>query len=617
MTAMQRWYERDPERLRTELRAGERTGAHLRWVPRASGLVGWEGQVEVQGKQHFLRITYPPSFPMAAPHVVETEPFKDAIVDDSKTYHQLVDGSLCLYTVGNDGRSWSPAYTVADVLERHREYREMANAGAHVDEHGARMDVAGVPAPMTLVMSPGQAQAMNMPHGRGRLDIAMSVLGFGVVERLTGRDMDIRVALTPWTQGGVFPIPILRGYWARVACSSWRRLRTQADLEGLLSATLPAPQLEQALAADVLVLARDDAGEPGNALAVFILRRFHESKPVDWNLSSQVQIVDLDQRVFARVDGAITGRKRLADARVAVVGLGSLGSAVAVHLARSGVAELHLFDPERLEPENVVRHAGDLSGLYQTKVSVIEALIRRRNPHARVHAYASSPLWDGWGQAPARFQELLDHPASLVVVTTADDQVERAINQMAVLAGTPVVYGSVLGAAEHGRIFRVIPGQTACYQCILDAQAAEPGRYPALQEARGAEHAGVHPYRQPGIPGLGIDVEQVALMTARLALQTLALRLEVDIGYPPAHGDHFLWTSRGGWSFDYPQQVRVESYGQRAACPVCGSDSRLGADHGSLPAELKDLVQRLSDPGRMAPGSPALGSAPAIPGPGR
>ena len=605
---MQPWYERDPARMRTELLAGERTGAHLCWVKHGPGLVGWKGQVEVQGQQHFLTITYPPTFPMAAPRVLETEPFTSTIIDHSKTYHQFIDGSLCLYTVGRDARSWSPEYTIADVLARYREYREMANAGTHVDEHGARMDIAGLPAPMTLVMSPGQAQAMSIPGSWGRLDIAISLLGFSVVSRLTGRDLQVPMALTPWTSGGVIPIPLLRGYWVNVSSASWRRLITWVEIESLLSRTLPERQLAEALAANVLVLARSDATAPGNALAIF--RILQHSRPSDPAISSHVQIVDLEERLFARVDGAMEGRKRLADARVALVGLGSLGSAVAMHLARSGVAQFHLFDPDRLEPENITRHAGDLSGLYLPKVSVVEALILRRNPKAQVQSHASSPLWDGSGAAQGQFQELLDHPASLVVVTTADDQVERAINQMAVMAQTPVVYGSVLGAAEHGRIFCVIPGHTACYQCILDAQASAPDRFPSLQEARGAEPAGVHPYRQPGIPGLGIDIEQVALMTARLALQTLARRLSVDIGYPAAHGDHFLWTSRGGWAFDHPQQVRVEPYARRASCTVCGAGSQTSPDRDSLAAALAPLVQRLSDPGRMAPDAPVLHGGP-------
>jgi hypothetical protein len=40
------------------------------------------------------------------------------------------------------------------------------------------------------------------------------------------------------------------------------------------------------------------------------------------------------------------------------------------------------------------------------------------------------------------------------------------------------------------------------------------------------------------MPGLGIDVEEVAMLAARLALQTLSLRIPGGIGYPAAAADH-------------------------------------------------------------------------------
>lgn len=601
---MQHWYERDPQRLHAELLAGERAGERLRWIWRHDGLVGWEGLVEVQDRQHFLRIVYPPEFPMAPPRVVETEPFTDNVVDDRSTYHQLLDGSLCLYTVGRGARSWSPSYTVAHVIERYREYRELANARAHVNEHDNVPELAGLPGPMTLAMSPGQVQVMNMPGGRGQLDIAWSVMPLlGVVGKLTSRNgLTVPMDITPWQQCGVVPLAMTHGVWLRVPSETmkWNELRTRADVEALVSQALPRLHRKRALAANVLVLARGDAQTPGNLLAIF-----HAQLPgmPDLSalplLSSIVKVVDLDARLFARVDSALAGRKLLANARVAIVGAGSLGSSVAVHLARSGVLQFDVFDPEYLEPENILRHAGDLTSLYHPKVAVVDALIRRRNPFAQVRIYQSSPLWDGSRNAIRAFQELLDDPASLAIVTTADDQVERAINQMAAMSGMPVVYGSVLGAAEHGRIFRVIPGSTACYQCVLDAQERDPARFPFLMDARGAEHAGVHPYRQPGIPGLGLDIEQVALLTARLALQTLAKRLSVELGYPEAHGDHFLWTSRGGWEFDHPLQVRVESYPRSPECSVCSS-GRPPVEDSSLSTEIRGLIKRMSDPVRMA-----------------
>ena len=49
----------------------------------------------------------------------------------------------------------------------------------------------------------------------------------------------------------------------------------------------------------------------------------------------------------------------LKDKSVAVVGCGSLGSTLALSLARAGVGRFHLFDPDRLDPVNIARHQAD------------------------------------------------------------------------------------------------------------------------------------------------------------------------------------------------------------------------------------------------------------------
>jgi len=581
------WYLRDPERLRTELLAGKAVGLRLLMQPEE--MLTWQGSVEVQGKQHELTIAYPASFPMTPPLVVETDRSTGKLVDDRHTHHQMLDGSLCLYTHGQGSRSWSHEHTVTDVLERYREYREMANAGTHANE----LDLAGIAVPCTLIMTPEQADLMNTPGGHGRAHIVYGLLGqLGVIVEVHARDKRAEQALEPYAACGVMHLGTANDnkseWWLRISDTSWPCLRTCADLDALIMRSMLRLQAKKAKAAPVVILARGDARQSGNVLAV--IRANMPALPLP---ACPVQVLDLEERLFARVDGALSGRKQLAPGRVALVGVGSLGSEVAMHLARSGVSEIHLFDYERLEPENVVRHAGDLAGLFRPKVDVVAELIIRRNPFATVKRHRTGIMWATQDPGSEALCALLEDPATLVVVTVADDRVERAINQMAVLRDAPVIYGSVLGAAEHGRIFRVIPGTTACYQCVLDSQSAEPERYPSLAGDQGNELPGVGAYRQPGIPGLGLDISQIAILIARLALQTLAEQLTVTLGYPHAQGDHFLWTSRGGWAFDHPLQVRVEHYPQRPECPVCGVGRKNAAVDGQLPADIAALIQQL------------------------
>jgi tRNA A37 threonylcarbamoyladenosine dehydratase len=80
---------------------------------------------------------------------------------------------------------------------------------------------------------------------------------------------------------------------------------------------------------------------------------------------------------------------RLARARVAVVGLGGVGSWAAEALARSGVGTLTLIDADEVCVSNVNRQSHALEGEFgRAKVDVVGARLRAVNPQMRVQSLA-------------------------------------------------------------------------------------------------------------------------------------------------------------------------------------------------------------------------------------
>ncbi len=83
----------------------------------------------------------------------------------------------------------------------------------------------------------------------------------------------------------------------------------------------------------------------------------------------------------------MTGQARLADAHVCVVGIGGVGSWVAEALARSGVGELTLIDPDDIATSNINRQVhANTSTVEQAKVEVMLQRIALINPDCRCHA---------------------------------------------------------------------------------------------------------------------------------------------------------------------------------------------------------------------------------------
>ncbi len=75
---------------------------------------------------------------------------------------------------------------------------------------------------------------------------------------------------------------------------------------------------------------------------------------------------------------------KLKNGRVAVCGLGGLGSHIAINLARSGVGYLKLIDFDVIEPSNLNRQAYRVSDLGKFKTEALKEQISEINPYISV-----------------------------------------------------------------------------------------------------------------------------------------------------------------------------------------------------------------------------------------
>lgn len=588
---MNTWFERNPRRYERELIVVKSSSLNLR-LEKYTNFVGWQGTVDVDDKTHYLRIIYPLDFPTRPPWVCEMAPFTDEVLNDVGTYHQMLDGSLCLFALGDGPDVWNPEFTVEDVINRYKEFRLLANQGGHVNDHGRPLrNCVGYERLCPLILTNAQALILQVPLGWGWIYAHPMVTQSALVAgRVAACDENIKIDadITPW-----FILKETHKFsWFSIKNKSinWR-----CDFPDLDSIKKILPGVLQV-----------DFDKNNKILLV------HENKDkIDcrlvWNekifgiptlFSSFIEVFDFKSCLFNRVDGVMSGRSALDQWRIIMIGLGSLGGSVAVHLARAGVSKFTLFDPDIMRPENIVRHVVGRNAVYLPKSVAVKGAILDRNPWANVECHVSSPLWDGDPKASQSFERLLGEANTIIVVTTADHQVERAINSLAVQQNVPAIYASVLGQADHGRVFRVLPRASACYQCVVDAQRLHPERFFREEEVDTREMSGLAGYRQPGIPGIGIDVEFVALHAARFVLQTLSRLNGGQPSYADAVGHHLVWTNRGGSEFDTALQIRWEPYERRPECGVCGT---ISDDDVIDSSDLSLLERELKDPLRMFP----------------
>lgn len=77
-------------------------------------------------------------------------------------------------------------------------------------------------------------------------------------------------------------------------------------------------------------------------------------------------------------------QEKLKAARVAIAGLGGLGSTIAIALARAGVGHLHLVDFDAVDLSNINRQQYTLSDIGQPKTQALARHIAEINPYLDV-----------------------------------------------------------------------------------------------------------------------------------------------------------------------------------------------------------------------------------------
>lgn len=174
-------------------------------------------------------------------------------------------------------------------------------------------------------------------------------------------------------------------------------------------------------------------------------------------LSDQELLRYSRQILLQHVD--IDGQLKLKQSRVLIVGLGGLGSPVALYLAAAGVGELHLADFDAVDLTNLQRQIiHDTHSVGMSKVD--SALIRLKaiNPEVSLHAHREALDADSLAHAVSNVDLVLD---------CSDNFATRgAVNAACVAAGRPLVSGAAIRLEGQLSVFDPRQPQSPCYHCL-------------------------------------------------------------------------------------------------------------------------------------------------------
>jgi len=196
----------------------------------------------------------------------------------------------------------------------------------------------------------------------------------------------------------------------------------------------------------------------------------------------------------------IAGQLALVNSTVLIVGLGGLGSPVALYLASAGVGHLFLADDDSVDTSNLQRQIIHReNNVNRLKVESAAETIHQLNSLIKTTLYSKRFSLDALDQAIKKVD---------VVVDCSDNFETRvAINKACVKNKTPLVSGAAIRMEGQVSVFDPRQAESPCYQCL----------FPELSNEGEAQDDGLS-CSESGVmsPLVGIIVSMQAMETLKL-----------------------------------------------------------------------------------------------------
>ncbi len=160
----------------------------------------------------------------------------------------------------------------------------------------------------------------------------------------------------------------------------------------------------------------------------------------------------------------IDGQERVNASRVLVVGVGGLGSPVALYLAAAGVGHITLVDDDTVDLTNLQRQIAHTTGrVGLPKVESAAAAMRDINPEIAIEPIRT--------RVDGAMLEALVVRVDLVVDCSDNFATRQAINRACVVHRTPLVAGAAIRFDGQLSVYDTRDANSPCYACLFPADA--------------------------------------------------------------------------------------------------------------------------------------------------
>jgi adenylyltransferase/sulfurtransferase len=167
---------------------------------------------------------------------------------------------------------------------------------------------------------------------------------------------------------------------------------------------------------------------------------------------------DFYSRQLAMKELGSSGQEKLARSKVAIVGLGGLGTVSSLYLTLAGVGHLRLIDQDTVELHNLHRQVLYIPKDFRyPKVEVSAKRLRETNPFVKVEPVPENLNADN--------VERLLRGVDCVVDGLDNMRTRYLVNRTCAKLRIPYIFGAAIGMEGNLSVF--VPPETPCLECVL------------------------------------------------------------------------------------------------------------------------------------------------------
>ena len=165
------------------------------------------------------------------------------------------------------------------------------------------------------------------------------------------------------------------------------------------------------------------------------------------------------------------GQEKLKKAKIVIAGSGGLGSPSAIYLVAAGVGTVRIVDHGSAELSNLNRQILQWSkDIGRKKVISAAEKLRQLNPEIKIEIIEETIDETNVSQIVNGFDLIVDAMDNLPT--------RYLLNKAALEENIPFFHGAVYGF--EGRVMTIIPGKTACLQCVYHNATTLEGKLPVI-----------------------------------------------------------------------------------------------------------------------------------------